>query len=151
MVKIDLSQFQPLLKKFSTLSQELIDELDGELADAARVFAGLAKNKLARNLSGNNNRKTGRLLNSINFAPTGRPLSYEVFAQTNYAAYNEWGTINHVSVPPELADIAIKYKGRGIKKTGGMRPKDFFYSQRAIVIPSLLKRLDTVIQQNLSK
>ncbi len=141
MINIDLTQFLPVLKKFETLPQRLKEEIDGELADAARVFVQLAKNRAPGD--------TGRLRNSISFAPTGRPMSYEVFAQTNYAAYQEWGTIEHVSVPPDLVDVARKYKGRGIRKHGGVKPKNYFYSQRAVVIPSLLTRLNNVIEDSL--
>lgn len=143
MITIDLSQFEPVLRKFSTLAVELQEEIDGEIQEAARAFAGLAKNAAPGD--------TGRLKGSINFAPTGAPLSYEVFAQTNYAAYQEWGTIQYVSVPPDLVDVAIKYKGRGIKKTGGVIPKHYFYSQRALVIPALLDNLNKVIGDTLNK
>jgi hypothetical protein len=139
---IDLSEFKPILKKFATLPQDLREEIDGELQDAARTFAGLAKASAPGD--------TGRLRGSINFAPAG-PLAYEVFAQTNYAAYQEWGTIQHVSVPPDLVSIALKYKGRGIKKTGGVRPRHYFYSQRALVIPALIKNLTRVIDETLDK
>lgn len=143
MIRIDLSQFEPILKKFSTLSQELQEEIDGEIQDAARVFAGLAKNKAPGD--------KGRLRGSINFEPTGAPLSYEVFAQTNYAAYQEWGTIKKVSVPPDLVNIAIKYKGRGIRKTGGIFPKDYFFSNRALVLPKLIQNLKLVTSRVLEK
>lgn len=151
MIQIDLRELQPLLKNLSTLSADLLAEYDAEIEESARVYVGLAKNKLASQLSSNNNRKTGRLLNSINYAPAGKPLSYEVFVQTNYAAYNEWGTITYVNVPPDLVDIAIKYKGRGIKKTGGMRAKNFFYSQRALVIPDLINNLNAATERRLNK
>lgn len=142
-ITIDLSQFEPVLKKFATLSQDLQDEIDAEIRDASETFAGLAKNAAPG--------RTGRLRGSIRSAPTGAPLSYEVFAQTTYAAYQEWGTIEHVNVPPDLVDVAIKYKGRGIRKTGGVTPKHYFFSQRALVIPKLTERLNAVINDTLEK
>jgi hypothetical protein len=142
-VTIDLSQFQPILKKFSTLSQELQAEIDGEIHEAARSFAGLAKAAAPAD--------TGRLRGSINFAPAGTPLSYEVFAQTTYAAYQEFGTIQKVSVPPDLVEVAAKYKGRGIRKKGGVRARAYFFSQRAKVIPELMNNLNNVIEQTLGK
>lgn len=151
-ITIDLSQFEPVLKKFATLSQELQEEIDGEIEASAKKFVELSKKSLASSLSANNNKKTGRLYNSINTLPiNGVKMSHEIFVLTNYAAYNEWGTINYVSVPADLVDIAIKYKGRGIRKTGGMKPKNYFYSQRAIVIPELINNLNTVIESTLGK
>ena len=152
MITIDVSGFSEVLKNISTLAADLRDEIDAELEEASRSFARLAKNSLANSLSANNNKKTGRLLGSIGFGRSlTAPLSHESFAITNYAAYNEWGTIEHVSVPPDLVDIAIKYKGAGIRKRGGMRAKHFFFSQRAIVIPELMNNLNNVIEDRLGR
>jgi len=151
-ITIDLSQFDAVLKKFETLPIELQEEIDGELETAARDFAAGAKRSLADSLSLNNNRKTGRLMGSINFAPYSNiPHSWEAFAQTTYAAYNEWGTITYVSVPPDLVDIAIKYKGQGLRTTGGMKPKHYFYSQRALIVPKLMENLNRAIESTLNK
>jgi hypothetical protein len=151
-IKIDLSGFDSILRKFETLPIELQEEIDGELETAAKDFAAGAKRTLADKLSLNNNRKTGRLMGSINFAPFPNiPHSWEAFAQTTYAAYNEWGTINYVSVPPDLAEIAIRYKGHGIRKTGGMKAKHYFYSQRALVVPKLMENLNRAIESTLNK
>lgn len=150
-ITIDISEFNVLLKKFKELPERILDEVDAEIHESVRIYAGLAKNKLASQLSANNNKKTSRLLGSINFVPTGQRLGYEVFAQTTYAAYQEWGTINYVSVPPDLVEIAAKYKGRGIRKTGGVKPKHYFFSQRALVIPELMKNINNVLSQELNK
>jgi hypothetical protein len=152
MVKIDIGGFSEVLKNISTLAADLRDEIDAEIEEATRRFSLLAKQSLAGSLSANNNKKTGRLLGSIGFGRLlNASLSHEVFAISNYAAYNEWGTIENVSVPPDLTDIAIKYKGRGIKKHGGMKAKHFFFPQRAIVIPELMNNLNNVIEARLSR
>lgn len=137
---IDLSEFQPLLKKLDELPEELLDEVDGEIEEAANMFVQLAKNSIVLN-------DHGRLRNSVVAKRAGAPLAWEVAAKTNYAAYHEWGTIERVSVPPDLVDIAIKYKGRGIRKRGGIRPQNYFFSQRAIVIPALVKRVEEAIKR----
>lgn len=152
MIKIDITGFSDVLKNISTLAQDLREEIDAELEEATRNFALLAKRSLASSLSANNNRKTGRLLGSIGFGRVfNASLSHEVFAITDYAAYNEWGTIEHRDVPPDLVDIAIKYKGRGIKKRGGMSAKHFFFPQRDIVIPELMANLNNIIEDRLSR
>lgn len=144
MITIDLSQFEPVLKKFATLSQDLQDEIDAEIRDASETFAGLAKNKAPG--------RTGRLRGSIRSVPAGTPLSYEVFAQTTYAAYQEWGTIDKVSVPPDLVNIAKKYEVKNKKRlTGGVPARHYFFSQQALVIPKLKERLNVVINETLNK
>lgn len=143
-ITIDLSQFEPVLKKFATLSQDLQDEFDAEFQESAREFVGFAKNKAPGD--------TGRLRGSINFASLGGKMNYEAFAQTTYAAYQEWGTIEHVSVPPDLVDVAINYMTKNRKRfKGGVKPKQYFFSNRGEVTLRLLERLDNIIGQTLSK
>ena len=48
------------------------------------------------------------------------------FGNAPYSAYQEFGTGGLVEVPDELKDIAIKFKGKGIKKID-MRPQPFLY------------------------
>ena len=138
-VTIDFSQFEPVLKKFETLSQSLQDEFDAEFEEMAREYAAVAKSAAPAD--------TGRLRGSINFGSLGGKMNYEVFAQTNYAAYQEWGTINYVSVPPDLVEVAIKYKGRGIRKRGGVKAKHYFFRHRGELNLRLLERLDNIIEQ----
>jgi hypothetical protein len=143
LITIDFSELSGVLKSISELPNDLAIEVDAELEEGARQFTGLVKLKAPGD--------TGRLRGSANYAPTGRKMSYESFVQTNYAAYQEWGTIQYVSVPPELRDIAIKYKGKGIKKTGGVKPKHYFFSNMALVIPSVIQNINNVVEQRLSK
>jgi HK97 gp10 family phage protein len=63
-----------------------------------------------------------------------------------YAAYMEFGTGGNVSVPLELADIAIKFKGKGVKKID-LRPRPYMYPalvrQRRIFLEDLKHLLET--------
>jgi HK97 gp10 family phage protein len=63
-----------------------------------------------------------------------------------YAAYMEFGTGGNVSVPSELADIAIKFKGKGVKKID-LRPRPYMYPalvrQRRIFLEDLKQLLET--------
>ena len=63
-----------------------------------------------------------------------------------YAAYMEFGTGGNVSVPLELADIAIQFKGKGVKKID-LRPRPFMYPalvrQRRIFLEDLKHLLET--------
>lgn len=140
---VTLSGFNELLTKFQEFPDELMEEVDGEIEAGAKEFAQLAKIAAPGG-------KTGELKRMTNYKPLGFAI-YEMFSQTTYAAYQEWGTITYVSVPADLVDMAIKYKGRGILKTGGIRPKHYFFSQRAIVIPKMMQRIDNVLEDLLNK
>ena len=63
-----------------------------------------------------------------------------------YAAYMEFGTGGNVSVPLELADIAIQFKGKGVKKID-LRPRPYMYPalvrQRRIFLEELKQLLET--------
>jgi hypothetical protein len=159
LLTIDVSSFDPFMRKLSTMSADIQAEVDGELEAAAQKFARLAKNSLAdqlgisaaKSLKGKKGSPTGRLMNATNYAKMSKPHSYKIFSNTNYAAYNEWGTITKVNVPGDLVELAILYKGRGIRKTGGMKAKHYFFSQRALVIPELIKNVKRVVNSKLSK
>lgn len=51
---------------------------------------------------------------------------YKVIAVQRYSAYMEFGTGGLVSVPNELKEIAIQFKGAGVKQIN-LRPQPFMY------------------------
>jgi HK97 gp10 family phage protein len=51
---------------------------------------------------------------------------YKVIALERYSAYMEFGTGGLVSVPNELKEIAIQFKGAGVKQIN-LRPQPFMY------------------------
>ena len=51
----------------------------------------------------------------------------EIFNNTNYAAFVEFGTGNGVSVPAELKQYAMQFKGRGIREVN-MPARPFFFA-----------------------
>jgi len=64
------------------------------------------------------------------------------FGNAPYSAYQEFGTGGLVEVPDELKDIAIKFKGKGIKKID-MRPQPFLYPAWKGAIPQYIKDLES--------
>jgi len=56
---------------------------------------------------------------------------YKVVARESYSAYMEFGTGGLVNVPDELKELAIQFKGAGVKQIN-IRPQPFLY-------PALLK------------
>lgn len=84
---------------------------------------------------------TGRLRNSINaFTDKGQ---VGIVAQTDYAAYHDFGTITRVSVPSGLEGIATQFKGKGLKVNGGINPRPYLY-------PAFFRAIDR-IKQRISK
>jgi HK97 gp10 family phage protein len=65
-------------------------------------------------------------------------ISFKVVANAPYSAYMEFGTGGEVEVPEELKDIAIKFKGKGIKRIN-LRPRPFLY-------PAFIKGRATYIE-----
>ena len=106
-------KFNKMLTKLKQTVDETSATVDRELAATGEDMVRSAKNIL----SSRGAVDTGRLLNSISFKKD-QFLSYQFVAQTDYAAYIEFGTGN-LFVNPERqgwVDLAAKYKGKGIKK-----------------------------------
>jgi hypothetical protein len=106
-------KFNKMLTKLKQTVDETSATVDRELAASGEDMVRSAKNIL----SSRGAVDTGRLLNSISFKKD-QFLSYQFVAQTDYAAYIEFGTGN-LFVNPERqgwVDLAAKYKGKGIKK-----------------------------------
>lgn len=55
----------------------------------------------------------GTLRQSIGKESINDGLIASVYVNVPYAAYVEFGTGQYVSIPPELSELAAKYKGRG--------------------------------------
>jgi hypothetical protein len=106
-------KFNKMLTKLKQTVDETSATVDRELAATGEDMVRSAKNIL----SSRGAVDTGRLLNSISFKKD-QFLSYQFVAQTDYAAYIEFGT-GKLFINPEKqgwVELAAKYKGRGIKK-----------------------------------
>lgn len=68
----------------------------------------------------------GTLRQSINVDSSGNGLTARINANAPYAAYQEFGTGGLVSVPNELKDVAVQFKGKGIRQIN-LRPQPFLY------------------------
>jgi phage gpG-like protein len=108
-IEVSDAAFQRLLNRYKSKVNQSAALIDRELAATGELMATSAKNLV--------NVDTGRLRNSISLKKD-QFLSYYLIAQTNYAAYVEFGTGNGF-IPPEnqeWSNIASKFKGRGIKQ-----------------------------------
>jgi hypothetical protein len=110
----------------------VLSELRANAKEAEQLIAGITMvtaqkmEEKAKIMAPANFGKLGQSINSFKVTET----SYKVVAGAPYAAYVEFGTGGLVSVPAELKDIAITWKGKGIKKVN-LRPRPYMY-------PSLL-------------
>ena len=107
------------LRKYSKEAEQLIE---GITEQSARKIEKDAKQHAPANF--------GKLGQSINAFKEGK-ASWIIRANAPYAAYVEFGTGGLVNVPTELKDIAITWKGKGIRKIN-LRPRPYMY-------PALLK------------
>jgi hypothetical protein len=75
-------------------------------------------------------------------------MNYEIVSGALYSAYREWGTGSLVSVPPELADYAIQFKGKGLRIVNS-RPHPYFFVQEPIVQKQLVENIKKILDTNL--
>lgn len=106
-----------LLKALDKSPKELEAVIEAELEDAARNVELVAKRRAPVD--------TGKLRQLINASKEGK-LQWRVSALAPYSAYMEFGTGGLVDVPPELEDIAIQFKGKGVRQVN-IRPRPFLY------------------------
>jgi len=89
---------------------------------------------------------TGKLRQSIGTQKVEK-LTYRIFAGVKYAPYMEFGTGGLVEVPKELKALAIKFKGKGVKKID-LKPQPFLYPalvlNRQYYKETLLKELKKI-------
>ena len=114
MAKNNLNSVLKSLKKFGDEAEKLIE--DTTIAVASEIEAD------AKRLAPV---KDGFLRNQI-FTQEKDKLNYDIVAGAYYSAYMEFGTGGLVDVPNELKDIAIQFKGKGVKQVN-IAPRPFLY------------------------
>jgi hypothetical protein len=129
----------------------LLKQIDS-FGDEANRLAVAVTNLTADEIVSNAKQKVvvdlGQLRQSIGKtnASVGNNRSF-IFASAPYAAYVEFGTGGAVSVPKGFEEIAIKFKGRGIKKIN-LRPRPFLIPSYLIGLksygPKLVKTLEVL-------
>ena len=135
--KIDISRLIKQLYAFGDDAERLAVSITNSTADG---IVSDAKQRAPVDL--------GQLRQSIGNtnASVGNNRSF-IFASAPYAAYVEFGTGGAVSVPKGFEEIAIKFKGRGIKKIN-LRPRPFLIPSYLIGLksygPKLVKTLEVL-------
>lgn len=134
--------FDKLFKDLDKYTKEVVAELDAEMG------AGLADMEKQAKVFAPVGNGTGRLRNSINVKKY-EPLVYELRAETDYAAYVEFGTGSYAesyvpSLDPEWQEYAKTFQ----KSTPGHTlQKPFFYRAVRDVFPIMIEKMKKVIEQ----
>ena len=85
----------------------------------------------------------GFLRNNIALVPIG-DLTFSVEAKAKYSAYIEFGTGGQVSIPAGYEDLAMMFKGRGLR-TINIRPQPFLIPSYENEKPKLIQRLKKLL------
>ena len=80
----------------------------------------------AKQLAPVNKGKHGGFLRQMIAAEEVDPKNWRIVAKANYSAYMEFGTGGLVSVPKELKEMAMRFKGGGIRQIN-ITPRPFLY------------------------
>jgi len=120
-----------------------------------KLIAVAVTNNTANDISGNAKQKApvdlGQLRQSIgNTTATVANNRSLIFANAPYAAYVEFGTGGKVSIPKGFEQIAIKFKGRGIKEVN-IRPQPYLIPAYLNGLASYAKDLIKLIEREAKK
>lgn len=128
MIKISATEMAGFKSWLTSQTKEVKEECRVVVADVTFEFVTSAKNKVNvyRKLTGKGG-PHGRLMSSIRPQFSSDGLSSLVVADTNYAAYQEFGTGDLVDIEPGYEDVAREYKGKGIRKVN-VPAKSYFFS-----------------------
>ena len=140
MAKSEIKGLNKLLKKFETLDKEIIKNVKDTIEGAAQDIEVDAKVAAPVDF--------GKLRQGIKLEPiAGKEMGYRVVAKEKYSAFMEFGTGGRVKVPSELKEVAIQFKGKGIREVN-IQPRPFLYpafvKNRKILIKDLKDYLKTL-------
>ena len=123
--------------------QDSLKAIDGKL----RQDVGDEINASALNIQNSAKRLApvdlGFLRNNIALVPIG-DLTFAVEARAKYSPYIEFGTGGEVNVPAGYEDLAMMFKGKGIKKIN-IRPQPFLIPSYETEKPKLIDRLKKLL------
>lgn len=119
-MNINIIGLDKLIKDFEQKPVQFKKEVTDVLRNGAKTFVRNAQRDAPRDM--------GFLANLISFMQVGE-LTFMVISASRYSPYLEWGTITRVSVPGDQQEYAIQFKGKGIRKNGGIFPHPYFFRQ----------------------
>jgi hypothetical protein len=135
-LKIEIEGYDRLMDVLKDLPKEKLEQVDGAFEGAARDMAAMAKRIVSKDKS---------FLHAAISVRRISEMEYEYFAQKSYAPYLEWGTLSSVSVPGDQQEIAIMFKGKGIRQGKGVTPRPFFYPPFYQIKPKLIQEIKEIL------
>jgi hypothetical protein len=114
---IKITGVEQAINKLKNVKDDIVQEIDDEVAAGVEKMARQAKRDAPKD--------TGFLTGKISAVPI-KPLEWELVAQSNYAAYMEFGTKGFVDIPAGLEQYAAQFKGSN--NSGGVKLKDAIYA-----------------------
>lgn len=134
--RIQTEGFKSLEKRLEKMSKDAIDEVSKVLDEHIQVIN-------AEQISNTVAVDTGTLKRSNKFDISDKKYK-EIFNNTNYAAYVEFGTGNGKNIPPELLKYAEQFKGtKGRIRNYPASPFFFapFFKRRQKILKDIVKVL----------
>lgn len=129
---INLSGIKEVELALKSIDTKLKQSVSDEINSSALTIASSAKRLAPVDM--------GFLRNSIGIEASASGLTYDVEAKAKYAAYIEFGTGGLVDVPAGYEDLAVRFKGKNIRKVN-MRPQAFLIPSFETEKPKLISRL----------
>lgn len=131
---IVLTGFKEFEGKLANLPEKIRKEVGAEIYFAGKEWESLAKQSAPVD--------KGRLRNEIRAVKVS-DIQVDVVVNIEYAPYVEWGTGGKVSVPADLKEYALQFKGT--VKVVGIRPQPFFFIHKQAVTTRLIQNIQKVI------
>tara|TARA_R110002153_G_scaffold165297_1_gene317812 strand:- start:460 stop:891 length:432 start_codon:yes stop_codon:yes gene_type:complete len=116
--KSTIKGLDKVYKDFAKLSQEVHKKVGLVTREKAKEIAVDASQRAPKDL--------GDLHKNISYEKVDDTFNYKIFAREKYSAYVEFGTGGMVKVPNELKEIAIQFKGKGVKEVN-LPARPFLY------------------------
>ena len=132
-----------VIAEIKKLGKQAIQDIEDETEASAKQIELDAKNTVNTNAS-----DLGKLGQSI-ISYKQDDLNWVIEARTTvapYAPYIEFGTGGLVEVPAELQEMAIQFKGKGIKQVN-LLPRPYLYPALLKGRKDYLKRLKIIVKK----
>lgn len=140
-VTIKIKGVEETLKRIKETADDMKKEIDFAMAINVESMATNAKQLAPVD--------TGRLRNSISVKKE-KEFNYTIVAQTNYAAYVEFGTGNlFVQLPEQYwNDLAEQFKARPRKRLVNLKPRPFLRPSVNRFYPILIEDIKEILNKN---
>ena len=135
---IELAGLQETLNRLQKIGDETAQAVDDEIAAGVRDMEKSAKRLCPVD--------TGRLRASIS-ASRNAFLNWELVAQTDYAAYVEFGTGRLVDIPAGLEDYARQFKANPPIKQVNLPARPYFFPSVYAYWPKIKENIVKVIRE----